>query len=137
MDEVTNETRWNGLVGMLAEGKADLSSCGLTASKERAMVKLDSFPFIVVLSIQLSLDSQAIDFSVNIFDYVVTFMMQNPNFNGGASQIDLLAYMGIFSINVWVLICLTWLVVTLAATTYQYWSPNYVNTSLYQYWVNR
>ena len=37
-DSSTNESRWNGIVGMLARGTVDICSVTLTATKERAQV---------------------------------------------------------------------------------------------------
>ena len=37
-DPQTNTSRWSGMVGMLAEGRADLCSATLTITKERAKV---------------------------------------------------------------------------------------------------
>ena len=34
----SNASHWNGIVGLLATGKADISSVGLTMSRERALV---------------------------------------------------------------------------------------------------
>ncbi|XP_055306714.1 glutamate receptor ionotropic, NMDA 3A-like isoform X2 [Sitodiplosis mosellana] len=97
-DETSNNDQWNGIIGDLVSGSADMSFAPLSVSKARA---------------------QAIDFSIPYFHSGVSLLASPKR----KSEIPLLAFLLPFSPELWIAIFTSLNITAVAVAVYEWLSP--------------
>ena len=80
---------------------------------------------------------QVIDFSLNLYDYITTFVMQDPVSSGGISNINFWAYKRIFSETLWYIFIATTLGLTGAIYTLRFFGPRAEEMGYFQCLMDR